>query len=470
MALAARDQDTPPTLLAIMTRDAAKSDPDRTLVARLPAEWSDAIKATFQITGQLAKGPEGREKPVLAILFGGTDADLPALIQCARRRWPILLIEGSGGLADQIVKVAAKPPEGATSKPIDDPALAEIVETAGLSQFSITEPISGLERILVAHLEVRVHTLADAWARFDALDRAAILMQRSYKFKQGALLILGVVATLLALSQSALPLSLTNRLPWSLSVVHVLNLGTPIVISVLVTLNKRFREGAKWILLRSAAESIKGEIFRYRAQAGAYSSRQSGEGSRETRLAGRIKDITLALVQSEVNKTNLRPAPKDKPQRLKFLSAEEYVADRLDDQIAFMVYKTARLNDQLKRNQLYIYLAGGLGTFLAAVNRDAWVALTTALATAFSTKLESEHVEDSLVQYNRALTALQNIQIWWLALSQWEKGRRSNVDLLVDQTEQALEFERSGWVQQMQSSLDKLTEKQSAAGAQAKAQ
>jgi hypothetical protein len=45
-------------------------------------------------------------------------------------------------------------------------------------------------------------------------------------------------------------------------------------------------------------------------------------------------------------------------------------------------------------------------------------------------------------------------------LTSWEKTRRKNIDLLVDQTEKALERETAGWVQQMQSTLDKLTEKE----------
>jgi hypothetical protein len=466
MGLASRDQDTPPTLLAIMAHDAGPCDPEHTRVMRLPAEWSDTIKATSQIAGQLAKGQGGQEKPLLAILFGGSDDELPALIQCARRQWPILLIEGSGGLADNIV-AAAKPPEGATPKPIDDPALSEIVETASLTQIPLDGPIDNLQRILVAHLDARENTLADAWARYQDLDRAAVVRQRSFKLMQGAILLLGVVVTLLAITQ---PATVPEKAGTWVRNAHLVMILTPIVISILVAAGSRFREGNKWILLRSAAESIKREIFRYRAQAGAYSNQQSGDISREALLASKIKDITSSLVQSEVNKTNLQHDPGNQPERIDFLSPEEYVKDRLEDQIDFMVKKTARLSGQLMRTQMAIYVAGGAGTFLAAINVNVWVALTTALATALATKLESEQVENSLVQYNQALTALENIKTWWQALSQWEKGRRKNIDLLVEQTEQTMEFELKGWVQQMQSALDKLTEKQSAAGGQAKAQ
>jgi hypothetical protein len=97
---------------------------------------------------------------------------------------------------------------------------------------------------------------------------------------------------------------------------------------------------------------------------------------------------------------------------------------------------------------------------LAAIRLEVWVALTTALATAFINRLEIDQVENSLVQYNITLTNLRNIQFWWKGLTSWEKTRRKNIDLLLDQSERALERATAGWVQQMQSTLDKLTEKE----------
>jgi hypothetical protein len=87
--------------------------------------------------------------------------------------------------------------------------------------------------------------------------------------------------------------------------------------------------------------------------------------------------------------------------------------------------------------------------------------MATAIVTAFTTKLQADQTETSLIQYNQTLAALRNIEAWWKALSPWEKTRPANRDLLVDQTEQTMETETAGWVQQMQSALDKLTEKES---------
>lgn len=280
-----------------------------------------------------------------------------------------------------------------------------------------------------------------------------------------ALITLAVLASLLAILTTSNAVSASTRL-WAhtrglpAGTLHWLVLLTPITISIIGAYNSHFRDGNKWILLRGAAEALKREIFRFRARAGAYSDEQCFETSRELKLAAKLKDITFALEQSEVNKTNLLSLPQSKQERNTFLLPEEYIATRLREQVKHFIGKTGKLARQLRLLQFLIYLGGAAGTFLAAVRFDVWVALATAFVTALTTKLQADQVENSLMQYNQALASLRNIDAWWTALSRWEKGRRKNLDMLVDQTEKALESESAGWVQQMQSALDKLTEKE----------
>src|SRR5262249_32450802 len=138
-------------------------------------------------------------------LFGGGNDQLPSLIQCARRQWPILLISTQADdLADRIWKanLAANPKDGTPPKTDADPSIAEIVETANIGQVPLDGPIDPFQKNVGAHLENRVNTLADAWSRYDDLDRAAIKKQTIFKLVQGAILLLGLAATLLAILQS----------------------------------------------------------------------------------------------------------------------------------------------------------------------------------------------------------------------------------------------------------------------------
>jgi SLOG in TRPM, prokaryote/SMODS and SLOG-associating 2TM effector domain 1/Protein of unknown function (DUF4231) len=466
---AARDQEQAPKLFGIAPHGVDQLEPNHTVIVRLSPEWSDPMKALVQIAGELAKDSAAGDRPVLSVLFGGGNAEKGALIRCARRKWPVLIVQGSGGMADELLQAMEPAADGTPPPPAADPDVREIIETADIYKFSISGNVDDLNRILMARIDMRVDTLTDSWSRYDDLNQAAIKKQVLFRNLQWTILGLGLLSTLLAIARSgnALPAYFLQLLPAQYvadfqNLAHVLIVLTPITISILVAAGSRFREGNKWVLLRSSSEAIKSEIFRYRMQAGAYSNDQCLQTSRESKLAARLKDISSALVQSEVNRTNIPSVAKNDPTRLTFLSPDDYMRDRIDDQTRYFVAKTDSLYKRLKRTQVAIYVAGGVGTALAAFHGDVWVALTTAIAALLTTRLETDQVENSLVQYNQTLTGLRNIASWWKALSQWEKGRRRNIDLLVEQTEKTLAGELSGWVQQMQTALDKLTEKEEA--------
>jgi hypothetical protein len=467
---AAQQMDQSPSLLGILGSGAAAADANHTHLVQLPAEWNDPLKSGLLLVAELAKKGAADAKPVVVLLFGGNDADQITVLRCARHSWPILAVQGAGGLGDALIAATTPPADGTPAAVITDPDLREIVDTATICPLSLDGDVDDLKRVLLTPIQPPGDILENAWSRFDDLDVAANEKQTQFRLMQIWILSLGVAATLLAvaISGQALPPKFDAWLKPLISFVpvhsllHVLLVLVPITISILASFNSRFRQGNKWILLRAAAESIKREIFRYRTRSGIYSETQCSQASAQSKLAAKVKDITSNLMQSEVNKSNLPRQAGNDPSRLKFLQPDEYVVERVKNQASYFVSKTGNLYGRLRLLQIWILVVGGAGTFLAAINLEVWVAVTTALATAFTTKLEIDQVESSLVQYNIALTSMRNIESWWKALSPWEKTRRRNIDLLVDQAETTLERETAGWVQQMQSELDKLTEKQAA--------
>ena len=294
---AARDEDHGPTLFGIAPHGADQLEPNHTTIVRLTAEWSDPIKALIQIAGELAKDSAAIDRPVLVVLFGGGNAEKGALVRCARREWPMLIVQGSGGVADEILKAMELTADGKPPAPAADPDLREVIETADIYKFPISGNVDDLNRILLARIDLRVDTLTDSWTRYDDLDQAAIRKEVLFRDLQWAVLGLGLIATLLAIARSgnALPLYVTQLFPTQYvpafqNLMHVLIVLTPITISILVAANSRFREGNKWILLRASSEAIKSEIFRYRMQAGPYSNDQCLQTSRESKLAAKLKD------------------------------------------------------------------------------------------------------------------------------------------------------------------------------------
>jgi len=142
------------------------------------------------------------------------------------------------------------------------------------------------------------------------------------------------------------------------------------------------------------------------------------------------------------------------------LAPDRYIGVRLDDQLKFFRKKTIVLDTLLERLQWGILGVGGLGTLLAAIGFDLWVALTTAIATALGTYLSYRGVDSTLTNYSQTATDLENIKGWWTALRPDEQGDPSNVDALVQHTEQVLATELSGWTQRMQDALANLRKDQ----------
>jgi hypothetical protein len=468
MGQACADQDRMATLVAVVPHGTRDEDvePNHEIVFRLPEAWRDLPKYTFQIADELTGGDgDGDPLPALAILFGGGDIETKAAIRCALRDWPILAVKGTGGLADTLIDANTPGSDGTPPAPSKDPYLREILETAMILLFRIDGNMDDLRRRLLGRIEVRSEavalTLASAWQRYDEVDAAANAKQRQFRTVELWLNFLAVVAAFLAILTSYFP-SNVPKPSQQAKTIGILVILTPIVMSILAAYNSHFRDGNKWVLLRGAAEALKREIFRFRARSGVYSDEQCFESTRESKLTARRKDIDSALAQSEVNKANISQQPAGDPKRATFLSPDEYIEARIHDQVKYFESKVGSLSRRLILMQMLIYVIGGCGTFLAAIKLGLWVALTTAVVTALTTKLQADQVENSLVQYNQALASLRNIESWWRALSGWEKSRRQNIDLLVDQTEKTLESETAGWVQQMTSALDKLTEKEPA--------
>jgi SMODS and SLOG-associating 2TM effector domain 1/SLOG in TRPM, prokaryote/Protein of unknown function (DUF4231) len=461
---AAKQLEQSPFLLGILSPNENAPDSNHSALLRLPAEWDDIAKSSFLLTAEFARKQDGI-RPVAALLIGGGQSDMATALRCARRGWPLLIVQGAGGLGDMILSASAPPADGSQAAPIAEPDLREILDTATISSIPLGANTDDLKRRLFGPIQQVGDILPEAWGRFDDLDLAAIEKEALFRTTQFSILALTVIATLMAIAISGSGLPPRVSLPWFQNldvreILHVLMIAIPILISMLGAFNARFREGNKWLLLRAAAESIKSQIFRYRTRTGIYSDQQCIQISAPLQLAGNIKDITTSLAQSEVNRSSLPHRHVVDPARLRILAPEDYLRERVEDQIGYFVTKTAALYRQLKQLQVWILIVGGLGTFLAAIRLEVWVALTTALAAAFTNKLEIDQVENSLVQYNVTLTNLRNIQSWWKGLTSWEKTRGKNIDLLVDQTEKALERATAGWVQQMQSTLDKLTEKE----------
>jgi len=527
------------------------------------AKWGDESNIMCSLATAMSNNT-----PVITLLINGGNLACNEVLESVRRGWPIIVVSGSGRLADILTELKQNPPDF-----IEDARIAEIVASGNLHLFSIEgnmdKKIAELQRLIRRQLRGD-SSLRQAWERFAIYDANANRQQKIFHRIQMAILVLGVLGTALAVVQASLARQLAliesyrlelyysdsladfNEKPlaikklteqqdhykqmlsakksdissslapekdekiidvekhtdtdgdidikfgpkkitglWQKIVNYIKNefihwqyfwefltellrniiILVPIIATALLALANRFNSGTKWLLLRASAEAVKQEIFRYRAYAEIYNPLQTLKKTREMKLAEKLKNISMQLMQTEVNLSALRAhkgglppewstAPDD--DGFKRLTPEEYLSYRIEDQYQYYVSKTNKLEKRLHNTQWLIYTFGGIGTLLAAMGLELWIALTGALVAALGAYLEYHQIENALLKYNKAASELANVRTWWTALPAHEQEKQDNIDILVGQTERTLYSEFSGWMQEMQDTLTTLKEEQEA--------
>ncbi|CAD5373217.1 conserved membrane hypothetical protein [Rubrivivax sp. A210] len=430
--------------------------------------WGSELRTKVQVAGALAAGRAG-----LLVVVGNGAGLMVEVREAVRLHWPVLVVKGSGDAADALERQWTN---GIADE--HDPVVAEILADGNLTCITLGDKVA--EAVETMTRQVLRGTggesvLLQAWRRFGAIDLAAKKQQTDFKETQFLILVLGLVAVYLSIVYSGpadpllAGLGLSER--WASGIKSALNFAlilVPIGTSVLIAASNHFKPGKRWVLLRSAAESIKREIYRYRLRAADYSD--VGD-AREKKLAEAVEDITRRLARTEANTTALpiytdaippEYAAHPLDRGMSMMSTDQYVAWRLRDQLGFYRKKTVGLEQQLRRLQIYVLVAGAGGTLLAALGGQAviWITFTTALAGAIVTYLGYQQVETTLTSYNQTATDLDNILTWWTSLEPEEQAQRDNLDALVTHTEQVLADELAGWTQRMTDALEKLRETQ----------
>jgi hypothetical protein len=297
-----------------------------------------------------------------------------------------------------------------------------------------------------------------------------------------------------------------------LGLVNLFLIVLPIVSTALLAFAVKFDRGNNWILLRGNSEVLKMEIFYYRAQVGQYrhkrnavlaeklkliSQRVKGsavhqaalnpyEGQPPTRLRKGIIIVIgqwimqtvrrlSALVWDTLFQTKETTLPSqssiespdfpkgDSPEENRYylkryadLNADEYLSYRLEDQFDWYRRKAKAYDRDYQILQVSVYFFGGMGTLLAAIGFQNWIAVSTAFATTLAGYLEFKRVEATLAGYNQAADALYDIRAWWYSLSDEEQSKPVNFEKLVVSTEETIRSEHSSWLQDMQDRLANL--------------
>jgi hypothetical protein len=389
-----------------------------------------------------------------------------------RRRWPVFVIQGTGGLADSLLQLwqprhaPGRRRAAASLSAIADDDLREIIGTGDLRPVAGADP-ARLARELAWEIQDEP-VLKSAWQAFAGYDQQAARLRKVFTRFQGSVLLLGVLATLLALLYN----ETHNRF------LHWLVVAAPIVVSVLIAVAGRHAAGQRWVLLRGAAEAVKAEIYRYRAGTSPYNGPASGaqEPARRQVLAERIGAVQARLMQTEVSSNQLSAYAGPLPPTmygagrdddgLSPLDAGRYLSIRLRDQLTYYRGKVNSLSRRRGQLQLLAIAAGGAGTLLAAAGQDVWVGLTGGIAAASLAYLGYLQVDNTIVTYNQAAAKLEDTERRWQALGPAERDPAA-YDTLVTSAEDVFATELTGWVQQMNDAMTELKNRKDSAAKKA---
>jgi hypothetical protein len=432
------------------------------------SDWGGETALFFNLAAELAG-----DAPVIVVVVGGGSVTRAEVLRAVRRGWPVIIVEGSGGLADElaaalVARRSAAARRSRNRNPVRDPGVSEMLADGDFDVFPLTTAPAALARLVGRRLRGD-ETLRSAWEQFAVLDHNA--GRHQWEFRRLSTLILGagVIGTLLVVAQERL-----NGLPERAgarvaSDLHYPILLVPIVVTALIAASGRFKAGNKWVVLRGAAEAVRAEIYRYRCHSGVYGDGAS-RVTREQRLADRLAGIGGAVMKSDVNRSALRPygGPLPPPAAAHGddgytrLSAERYLDLRVEEQARWYGRKSVALERKLRRLRWAVLVFGGVGTFVAAIGQELWIALTTALAGAATTHLDAMQVENTLVHYNQAAADLAALRAWWIALPPEAQLRQANFDRLVGQSERIMRTEQTGWVSEMEDAMTELRRQQAA--------
>lgn len=425
--------------------------------------WGDETAWLIDIVASYA-----RKAPVQVLLVNGGTIAKNEVLQSVRRGWPILVLEGSGRLADEIASLADEVPER-----IPDQALSEILSDGNIRLFSIDGSPDDFEQLLLTRHGS--HTLLEeAWKRYQIYDHNSDRFKLGFYRMQATVLSVGVLAVFLAVAQQQIEvmrLRAGAEAPaWMATTVAWMRyplIGLPVLGAILIALSNRFRPGNRWILCRSSAEAVRREIYRYRVQACAGGVHRIGQETPEELFQRRLETIGNRLMQSELNRTALAmPASFAPPIKVEGddgfcpITAELYLKVRVENQLGNFRRRASQLGLRLQIVQTLIVVLGGLGTLLAAFSGEIWIALTTTLATALGTYLHYSQTERSLIRFNQIAEELANLRTWWDQLPPIARRLPRNIHRVVDATERLLESELAGWAQRMEDTLADLRAQQ----------
>lgn len=486
-----------------VTEDAKNLDANHThFLLNEEAQQVSQAEAMCRLAQAASENPDW----ILTILVGGESEGtaLDLALETVRRRWPLVVIEGSGPLADQIVKIkkemlAVEKRTGRIWKWIrpfsgpnplarlrdTNPRLYEIISDGKLMVVGADFDAIQLRNLIKGLFQPpREKILWTAWQRFAEYDTNSIRHRDAWRRLKNVPLYLGVYSTLLVLIYSTTDLNpqniiggdqsplwagwYTGSMSWLGNFIRTYPLLDlilrftiillPITASIFLGIETRLKLGSKYLVLRGAAETVKRGIYSYRVlKDRIQNSPELLLPYNQQGLATHLGNVSKLLTDSDVNEAAFAPYGGPIPPNMfgteayddgfSTLDPETYARIRIGDQLKFYTLRTNQYEKRIRRLQYLMLILGGGGTFLAAIGAQYWLPLTAGIVSAATAYLEYQQLDQLLTKYNLTKSSLESAHADWQALSEEERQDPKKIQSLVQHVEAILESENQGWVQ-----------------------
>ncbi|MBP6178120.1 MAG: SLATT domain-containing protein [Anaerolineales bacterium] len=257
-----------------------------------------------------------------------------------------------------------------------------------------------------------------AWTRFAQLDALSLKRSKSHIRLRWWVATLGVLATLFAILTEIVPQGFSPVISFILKMFLI---ATPILASGMAAFVKWRYSSGDWLVARAGAEEILKEIYAYRTIL-------QNEPTRRAWLEKRLEEIQRSVYSGMNGELILEPHKGALPPTSRFnpsypntdpgfhdLTGEEYFRFRLENELGWHTKEVNKRQKERTRLQILIFIAGGLGAFIAAWGSPVslWVALTAAFTAAMLGWQELRNIDAVIRNYSKVIIELTILSDHW---------------------------------------------------------
>ena len=128
------------------------------------------------------------------------------------------------------------------------------------------------------------------------------------------------------------------------------------------------------------------------------------------------------------------------------LDAGAYISLRLEPTIRYYQGRISPLYYRKTVCAVILMLATAASSLMAAMGFTVWIAIVSAVATSVASFSEFSSFGKKLRRYNKAITKLRDVRLWWETLTSMEHATAHNITRLIESTEGIIVGNTEAWL------------------------